>query len=262
MVADEMYYPGDPDRLRALLQQALGDSRTIPGTARIVVAPYGAYNVTLNYVMQALRAAAAGRPQAVMVLAAPHAIVTERFLLPESDAFATPFGTLPVDTRTLHQFNASSPLFEFDEYAHLRDHSIELMLPILHYLFGPIPILPVLVGSLTPEILRDGTDILRGALESSDILTVVSANLSGFTTPREADARSRRLIRLILDSPGDSILDTMETMEDPPRSLWPILCGHVLAGAAAQPLILGRGTFETEYEGDTGTVQFASIAYT
>ena len=262
MVADEMYYPGDPDELRRSLQRAVADTPVVSGSARVVVGPYGSYDLTLSYVMHALKAAANVQPARILLLAPPNTPTEGRALLPESAAFATPFGSLPVDSGILHQLIGSSTLFEIDEFSHLRDHSIETMLPALHYLFGPIPIIPVLVGKMAPSMLRHTARVLSTTLKRQDCITVVSANLSGFATPREADARARGVIRLLLESPGEKILHAMETLENPPRSLWPIILGHLLAEPSSRPLILDSGTFETDYDGDTGSVVFAAIAYT
>lgn len=260
MVADEMYYPGEPGELRRDLQRALREAPVISGGARVVIGPYGAYDLTLPYVMYALKAAARQTPAAVLLLAPPNA-ASSHVLLPESEAFATPFGTLPVALDILKHLTESSTLFELDEFAHLRDHSIETMLPAIFFLFGPVPIIPILVGALAPAKLHHAARTLAATLRDRDVLTVVSANLSGFTTPSEADARSRGIIRLLMDSPGERILETMGTLESPPRSLHPIALGHLLAGSAARPRILDRGTFETEFEGDTGSVVLAAVAY-
>ncbi len=262
MVADEMYYPGEPDDLRRQLQEALANAPVLAGSSPVVVGPYGSYELTLPYVMQALKAAANRRPEVIVLVAPPHSTVPERALLPESDVFDTPFGPLPVDQPALEFLTSSTTLFEVDEIAHLRDHSIETMLPAVHHLFGPLPVLPILVGDLPPKMLEHAARLIPAALEDRTYLTVVSANLSGFTTPRNADARARAIIRLILESPGTTVLTTMQTIVSPPRSLVPIVLGHLLAGNSARPTILSRGTYETEFDGDTGSVVIGSIAYT
>lgn len=262
MVADEMYYPGSPEELRRQIQHTLTTIAAPTRSSNVVVAPYGAYDLTLSYVMQALRTTVTEQPETVVLIAPPNATAPGRALLPESSGFATPFGVLPVDQPALSRLAATSSVFEIDEFAHLRDHSIETMLPPIQYLFGPVPIIPILVGTLSPGVLHQVARGLQTSLLGRRYVTVISANLSGFTTLRRADARARSIIRMLFNSPGETVLATMETLEDPPRSLYPIILGHLLAGTPTRPSILMRGTFETEYEGDTGSVVFAAIAYT
>ncbi|POR05421.1 hypothetical protein AU468_00665 [Alkalispirochaeta sphaeroplastigenens] len=261
MVAEGLFYESDPGQLRKTLQRALANTSATPGHSRTVVAPYGAYSITLPYVMKALRTVLDQRPQVIILLAAPHADARGRVLLPESTSFATPFGELPVETGAVSTLAKTSTIFQFDEVAHLQNHSLELMLPPLHYLFGPVPLIPLLVGELTPLEIRYVARTLAHLAAEGQALTLVSANLSGFTTSREADVRARTMIRLIMDSPGEAILTPLETITSPPRSLSPLAVGHILAGDTTRPSLLSRGTFETDYHGETASVVFASIAY-
>lgn len=261
LVGEDYYYPGDPDILRAMLRSALRSVAAPPGDAAVVVAPYAAYAHAIDYIVTSLSAASARHPTAVLILAPCHAPAPGRVMLPESEAFATPFGLLPVATELIETLVGAHPAFGVDEIAHLREHGVELMLPALHYLLGRTPIIPCLVGSLEPPEIPAIAAALRERLGEVRLLTVVAANLSGFAAPRLADARARKLIRLVMSAPGDLVAQHLPTIEDPPRSLWPLALGHACAGATVRPRILSRGAYDTEFDGDTGSVEFASIAY-
>jgi len=262
MVADGIYYENDPDILRSQIQEALRRSAAVRGSARVVVAPFGAYSLSLPYIAQALKSTGADTPECVVVLAPPTSAMPAAVMLPESETFATPFGELSVSQAAMETLLAEyDTIFAVDEIAHLQEHSIEIMLPAVHYLFGEVPILPLLVGEISTDqtiLAREGiTRVLAG----KRFLVIAAANLSGFVPPHEADARARKLVRLMMTSPGDEIVRSVETYEDPPRSLNTLVLAHLLAGADTRPDVISRGTFETEYEGDVGTVVFASIAY-
>ena len=262
MVADGIYYDDDPDTLRSQLQEAFRRSAALRGSARVVVAPYGAYSLTLPYIAQALKSAGEYTPEQIVVLAPPSSSMPAAIMLPESETFATPFGELHVSEKAaetlLTRYDA---LFAIDEIAHLQDHSVEIMLPAVHYLFGEVPILPLLVGEITTDQTSIAREAIAGILDGTRSLVIAAANLSGFVPPHEADARARKLVRLMMTSPGDQIIRSVETYEDPPRSLNTLVLAHLLAGVDTRPDVISRGSFETEYEGDGGTVVFASIAY-
>lgn len=261
MVGEEIYYPGDPDVLRPMLQRAILDSDTQPAAARVVIAPFGGYRFTLPYLGMSMRACSLARPEVAIVLAPPNDDDTAQALLPEAEAFATPFGTLPVEKELAGHLARISDLFEYDEFAHLANHSIELLLPPLHYLFGPIPIVPILLGRVDIDRIPDIAEAIAAASKSVSTITILGANLSGFASLEESDGRSRQIVRLLMTSPGRSIIDNIKTMENPVRSLSTIAVGHILAGDEARPSVLARGIFDTEYDGDTGSVALASIAY-
>lgn len=261
MVGEEIYYPGDPDVLRPMLQRAILDSDTQPGTARVVIAPFGGYRFTLPYLGMSMRACSLAKPEAAVVIAPPNDDETLKALLPEADAFATPFGSLPVETELAANLVHSSELFGYDEFAHLANHSIELLLPPLHYLFGPIPIVPILLGRIEIDRLPEVAHTIAEVTRDRSTIVVLGANLSGFATLEESDGRSRQIVRLLMTSPGGAIVDNIKTMENPVRSLPTIAVGHILAGERARPSVLARGIFDTEYDGDTGSVALAAIAY-
>ncbi len=260
-IGEDIYYSGDPETLRAMLQRAILDSDTPPGVARVVIAPFGGYQFTLPYLGISMRACSLNRPEVVYVIAPPDTDGVTDALLPESSSFATPFGELPVDVETSAQLTGTAAGFRIDEFAHLANHSVELLLPPIHYLFGPVPIVPILLGRVPPHRLGDVAHEIKKSMRDRSTITVLGANLSGFASIEETDGRSRQIVRLLMTSPGERILENIATMERPVRSLATIAVGHILAGRNARPSVLARGIFDTEYEGDTGSVALASIAY-
>ncbi|MEX2442316.1 MAG: AmmeMemoRadiSam system protein B [Alkalispirochaeta sp.] len=259
MVADGVFYPADATQLKTELALAFRGTRIQRRDASVVVAPHGAYEISLPYVAESLTSAAETVPECVVILAPPSGTY-RKVLLPESQAFETPFGTMPVDQDVCRKL-VDEKTFFVDEIAHLQDHSVEVMLPALYYLFGPVPIVPLLVAGLPPGELLHVRDTLQAVLGARSTLVVAAANLSGFVSPTEADARARKLIRLLLTGGGSAILSRVETLENPPRSLETLVLTHLLAGENTRPEIINRGTFETDYDGDVGSVVFASIAY-
>lgn len=261
MVGEDMYYPGDPELLRPMLQRAILDSDTQPASARVVIAPFGGYRFTLPYLGMSMRACSLAAPEIAIVIAPPNDDDDTKALLPEAEGFATPFGALPVETELSEALVKTSNLFVYDEFAHLANHSIELLLPPLHYLFGPIPIIPILLGRIDTGQLPVVAETIDTVTRDRSVIVVLGANLSGFASLEESDGRSRQIVRLLMTSPGRSIIENIKTMENPVRSLPTIAVGHILAGEHARPSVLARGIFDTEYDGDTGSVALASIAY-
>jgi MEMO1 family protein len=261
MVGEDIYFPGDPDVLRHNLQQAFRESPVISEGAAVTIAPFGAYRHSLPYIAGSLKAMGTKRPDRIIILAPPDSNSAGDVMLPESDRFATPLGTLPVETDTLEKLRRRSRYFVNDEIAHLQNHSIEVLLPAVQYYFGSVPILPLLVPRLTIDQLTPVTDAIASIQIPGETRILVGANLSGFAPPREAEGTARMMIRLLMTARGTGITENIATFESPPRSAWPLALGHILAGETTRPHILSRGNFETEYEGNAGTVVFASIAY-
>lgn len=262
MVVDNIFYPADPDELRPLLQRALHEMAGPPPSARVAVVPFGAFAFTLPHIMSGLRALHGSRPRCIFIIAPPTSYLGTVLAVPESDAFATPFGNLPVAVDAVSELRSRcGGICITDEIAHLRDSSVESLLPVIHYLWGAVPIVPVLVGDLDMDALRNVARVLDDICRRYQGAIAGAANLTGFVEPSEARERARKVMRLLLGSSGSEILPRLVTFEDAPRSLATIALAHTLAGQAARPELLGRGTFETDVDGATGRIVFASIAY-
>ena len=65
------------------------------------------------------------------------------------DQWATPFGPMPLDREGFELLTREAPReIAADDAPHVPEHAVEVELPLLHFLFGAIPIVPVLVCSV------------------------------------------------------------------------------------------------------------------
>jgi AmmeMemoRadiSam system protein B len=157
-------YEGDADRLREQLSGYLsltGDRATNEGssTLRALLVPhidFGRGHLTYAWGYRDL-------PQlteaSLYVIVGTSHYSGERYTLTRQD-FRTPLGVAPVDQKFVDHIveHFGDGLFE-DPVAHIPEHSIELEVVWLQYLFGdvrPIRIVPLLVGSFHDCILMGG----------------------------------------------------------------------------------------------------------
>lgn len=151
-------YSDDPDTLRAELRElftteggpGLPDSSKPSGSLRGILTPHMDYRRGRTIYPHAWKELAEhADPTLALVIATSH-YSARRFILTRK-SFRTPLGIVPNATRytdALAEFVGGNP-FD-DELAHKPEHSIELELPLLQFLFEDrrtIPIVPVLIGS-------------------------------------------------------------------------------------------------------------------
>ena len=120
-----------------------------------------------------------------MVLLGPvHRVPVRGLALPGTEAFDTPLGRVPVDlegVRMLEPFRQvlASPA------AHAVEHSLEVQLPFLQKMLGEFELLPLAVGDVRPQEVRDVIERLWGGPET---LFVISTDLSHYHAYEEARA--------------------------------------------------------------------------
>jgi AmmeMemoRadiSam system protein B len=186
-----MFYPADPGELRSVVLDLLANAVVKPKLGRIqaVIAPHAGYAYSGPV---AAGAFAALRPEQhwverVVVIGPAHTVYARGVFAPSVSAFATPFGDIPIDAAAV-QAIAGSPDVVIDDGPHRREHSLEVELPFLHVVLGPVPIVPLVVGSARPIAVAE----ILGRLWHPGTVIVVSSDLSHYLPYEEARRRDSR----------------------------------------------------------------------
>lgn len=185
------FYPGTAAALRreieAAFQSPLGPGE-IPavgaGPSRLVglVAPHAGYVYSGPGAAWAYAAAARdGRPSAVVILGVNHFAyyhAGSALALSSADGWATPLGVMPVARELGEMLQARDANVTVDDSAHAREHSLEVQVPFLQYLFGELPILPIAVGHATTESIIALGAALGGLCRDNNLLLIASTDFS------------------------------------------------------------------------------------
>ena len=185
-IMDGLFYPEDTANVLAYMQN-IGLKRGKGGLAKAIIAPHGAWEIS-GSVAGAAFASAAGRtghksPSRVVIMGPIHDNRDDGIFLSDSHSFQTPLGDIAVDQMASGWLESYSPLFKVNDIPHLREHSIEILLPFIKYCFPHAAIVPVLLGQKSS--LHEGKRIsaLAHALRAvfapimADTLIVISFNL-------------------------------------------------------------------------------------
>jgi AmmeMemoRadiSam system protein B len=191
-VVGGIFYPEDEMEALASLQ-SLGLERGMGGNALAIIAPHGAWNIS-GPLAGAAFAAAAGRtgvesPARVILMGPIHDRREEGLFLTNSHCFETPLGNIPVDSELSEAFELCSPLFEVNDIPHLREHSLEVLLPFVKYCFPRAAIVPILMGQPSAPVIAALACALRLLVEPilEDTLLVLSFNAA--IAPDDSTAR-------------------------------------------------------------------------
>jgi AmmeMemoRadiSam system protein B len=201
-----MFYPEDEtetiDRLTAFSVE-----RETGGCAAAIIAPHGAWDIS-GRIAGAAFSAAAGRygPEQnggisqVVILGTVHDKKEDGIFLSESDAFQTPLGYLPVNREFCDDLLSCNTLFELNDIPHLKEHSIEVLLPFIKYCFPYVSIVPILMGNSRPILISTLARALRLVFEPvmEDTLLVVSCNLSMNNNEELARIQAEDCVRLLM----------------------------------------------------------------
>ncbi len=196
-------YPSTAEEIRSMLDAVFtttGDTGKpeAAGPIRALYAPHIDLRVGLASYVPAFRPLADLRPRRVVLLATSHysgsyyPLYDGKPFIATRKNFETPLGTIPADQETLRLLEEQSEATgcSFVDRAHRNEHSIELHLIFLQYLWPhSFTLVPLLVGSLEELYYMEGGDtgkkvdamasFLRDRFAGDpDTLFVISGDLS------------------------------------------------------------------------------------
>ncbi len=193
------WYPGDPARLKAMIDSFLAPCPAPEKPYNVVVVPHAGYpysGPTAGYAYAALDRKAVRR---VILLAPSHRYaIRDLAIMPMSDAVSTPLGTIPVDA-AMRDALLRSPLFRADDGVHRVEHSTQIQYPFLQHCLDEFTLMPIIVGSLSGAA-ADGLARALKPFLTDDVLLVVSSDFIHYGKdfdyepfPQDTEAKTRAL---------------------------------------------------------------------
>ncbi len=195
-----MFYPRDPDELRAEVLRLLARAAPTTAAPKALIAPHAGYVYSGQTAAASFATLVGARAiERVVVIGPAHYVAFRGVAVPSATAFATPLGRVPVDQEAIGRL-ADLPCVVRDDRPHAPEHALEVELPFLQVLLPAFRIVPLVVGDAEPQQVAE---VLRRLWGGAETLIAVSSDLSHY----HDDASARRLDR-----------ETAELIE---RGAWP-----------------------------------------
>ncbi|KON30421.1 hypothetical protein AC482_03950 [miscellaneous Crenarchaeota group-15 archaeon DG-45] len=224
------FYPADPDRLRQAIEGCFthrlgpgGLPRAGASERRIVsaVCPHAGYMYSGPVAAHSYyHLASEARPSSVVVVGPSHTGLGSPIAMMGSGSWETPLGRVEVDAELADAIFKASDIIDIDERAHRMEHSIEVQLPFLQYIYGrDVRLVPICMGFQDLESSREVGRAVARAVEGADAVIVASTDLTHQEPQASANRKDRMVIESILS------LDE-EALQERVRSNRISMCGY------------------------------------
>ena len=189
------FYPADPRELVAMIEWAfrhpLGPGRTPePGEEGSLgrssvgfISPHAGYMYSGPVAAHVyLRLALEGRPDVVVIAGPNHTGLGAPASVYPGGVWETPLGEVEVDAEVAKEIVARTRFYDFDEDAHLYEHSVEVQVPFIQYIFPKQTprIVPIVIKNQVPEVSEDLARALKAVKDELGVDLVYIAS-SDFT---------------------------------------------------------------------------------
>lgn len=147
-----------------------------------------------------LEIASEPKPRIVVVLGPNHGGMGAAVALSSEDRWQTPLGEVELDSGVGEAIVSASRWAEWDDLAHVREHSVELQLPFLQYIYDAgfrVVLISMLRQSL--EVSQDLGSAIATALRGKDGLVIASTDFTHYETRASAGKKDHLAIEAILN---------------------------------------------------------------
>mgnify|MGYP000179705028 FL=1 len=198
-----LFYESDPNELREQIRRAflhkLGPGKLPPppppfsGRVLGVVVPHAGYMYSGHVAAHGyFRLAEAGTPEVVFLLGPNHHGLGDPIAASAAEYWETPLGRVKVDLDIGEELAKKSGIVTLEDLAHLHEHSLEVQLPFLQYIFGDeISIVPVSMMIQYPEASRILGYAIADIIKERGLKAYIVAS-SDFTHYEPAEVASRK----------------------------------------------------------------------
>jgi len=183
-----LFYPAEPDALRALITEARGRARPDGGVApKVVVAPHAGlvYSGAVAATAFGPWARVASPPRRIVIVGPAHRVAFRGIAIHPAARWRTPLGEAWVAAAAHAELAKTRGVF-VDPRPFEAEHSLEMHLIMLQAMLpARFEIVPILVGDADP---RSVAEALRKVWGGPETVVAISSDLSHFLDQRAAEA--------------------------------------------------------------------------
>jgi len=210
------FYADDPDTLRTQLRESFtheigpgaladfeSDSRPLALVAPHAGYPYSGPIAAHSYATLAGRS----KPETVIVLGPNHRRVGADVAVAPGDRWRTPLGEVSIDRELARAIVDHGDGTTFDAVAHEAEHSVEVQVPFLQYVFADVSIVPICLGAIGHDRAESLGTTLASVIERTgrDTIIVSSTDLTHYQSHDAAREADRSMCEAIETLDTDSI---------------------------------------------------------
>ena len=153
-----------------------------------------------------------GRPDVLVILGPNHQGIGSGVSIMDRGIWRTPLGDVEVDAETCKAILQHSDIIDVDDSAHAYEHSIEVQIPFLQYIYGSFKFVPICFLMQDLETAREVGEALAKALKDKNAVIIASSDMTHYEPHVRASEKDRKAINAILQLDEASFYSVLESL--------------------------------------------------
>jgi AmmeMemoRadiSam system protein B len=203
------FYEGTPDALERQIEKCFTDKLgpgKLPRVAKTyarnvigLICPHAGYMYSGPVAAHAYyELAVDGKPDVVVLLGPNHTGVGSGLAVMNEGVWRTPLGDVEVDRETANEIVRKSRIVDIDDSAHIHEHSIEVQLPFLQYLYdSTFKIVPICFLMQDLSSAREVGQAVAKALVDKKAVIIASSDMTHYEPQESAERKDKKALEAI-----------------------------------------------------------------
>ena len=271
------WYAGTPNSLRKQIEEVF-THRLGPGSLPQIVkegprsvvglvVPHAGYMASGPVAAHAYyHLAKDGKPDVIVIFGPNHTGRGSALSIMNEGVWRTPLGDVEIDTETADQILQASSIIDVDEMAHAYEHSIELQLPFLQYLYGSdFKFVPICFRMQDLESSREVGKATAKALKGKNALVIASSDMTHDEPQETAEKKDGLAIEAAIKMDEELYYSTVESYAISTCGYGPTIAAITAAkelGAKKAQLLCYKTSGDIFGDYHSRIVGYAAIAFT
>jgi hypothetical protein len=152
-----------------------------------------------------------GKPDTVVLLGPNHTGYGSALSLMNEGVWQTPLGNIEIDAKIANNIVHETNIIDVDELAHRYEHSLEVQLPFLQFLYGnTFKIVPICFLMQDFDSAVEVGRALEEALDTTNTVVIASSDMTHYEPAKTAAAKDNAAIKAITDLDAKRFYETIE----------------------------------------------------
>jgi len=206
-----------------------------------------------------------GKPEVVVLLGPNHTGGGSALAVMREGVWRTPLGDVEIDTATADSILRASDILDVDDSAHAFEHSIEVQLPFLQFLYGSaFKFVPICFLMQDLQSSREVGSGVAKALVGKNAVVIASTDMTHYEPQKMAEKKDKAAIETMIKLDEEGLYFTVEAQRMSMCGYGPTMAAITAAkalGAKKAELLCYKtsGDVVGDY---SAVVGYASLAFT
>jgi len=213
-----MFYSGEKKELKKSIKDCFlhqfGPGKMPPTKTQRkifgVICPHAGYMYSGPIACHSFYAISSELPKLFIIVGPNHWGIGSNVATMKDCNWSTPLGEIEVDSEAVEDILSSTEIIQIDNLAHLREHSIEVQIPLLQEVFSDFKILPISLINQNKDITQEIGHAIAKIAEKKNSMIIGSSDFTHYEQNEFAHEQDRALIEPILKLDVREFYDVLE----------------------------------------------------